>query len=249
MSRTAASLKWQVERLSSWRVPKELCGTGAAIYGEPLFVTVVAEPIGTEVLEPSENWLPGLPDEYRKRWVQLATLGEARKLTSSTFIKPVSDKCFKAKVYARGEELPSAVDLDDSEHVLISEPVEWQIEFRAFVINRKVVTVSPYLRNGELVEQPDGSWPAELHETEAAEAFYKNVLANADLSIPPAFVMDVGIIADRGWAVIEANAAWGSGLYGCDPAEVLRVVRRACVAKGQVQLSDKQWLRMSEHVD
>jgi len=75
------------------------------------------------------------------------------------------------------------------------------------------------------------------------------VLANADLSIPPAFVMDVGIIADRGWAVIEANAAWGSGLYGCDPAEVLRVVRRACVAKGQVQLSDKQWLRMSEHVD
>lgn len=38
-------------------------------------------------------------------------------------------------------------------------------------------------------------------------------------------VVDVGIIQDRGWAVVEQNAACCSGIYGCDPEEVLEVVR------------------------
>jgi hypothetical protein len=43
-------------------------------------------------------------------------------------------------------------------------------------------------------------------------------------------VLDVGIIRGEGWAVVEANAPWGSGVYGCDPDQVLRVVQRACMA-------------------
>jgi hypothetical protein len=39
--------------------------------------------------------------------------------------------------------------------------------------------------------------------------------------------MDVGVIQHRGWAVVELNAAWGAGIYGCDPDEVLEVVRCA----------------------
>ncbi|MEP0802688.1 hypothetical protein NDI37_21395 [Funiculus sociatus GB2-A5] len=42
--------------------------------------------------------------------------------------------------------------------------------------------------------------------------------------------MDVGVIQGRGWAVVEQNAAWGAGLYGCDPIEVLEVLRYAVVA-------------------
>jgi hypothetical protein len=41
--------------------------------------------------------------------------------------------------------------------------------------------------------------------------------------------MDVGVIRGRNWAVIELNAAWGAGLYGCDPAVVLEVLRHAAV--------------------
>jgi hypothetical protein len=40
-------------------------------------------------------------------------------------------------------------------------------------------------------------------------------------------VVDVGRVAGRGWAVVEANPAWGSGLYGCDAARVLPVLRGA----------------------
>ena len=42
-------------------------------------------------------------------------------------------------------------------------------------------------------------------------------------------VVDVGVIRNHGWAVIECNAAFSSGIYGCDPVAVLPVLRRACV--------------------
>lgn len=47
------------------------------------------------------------------------------------------------------------------------------------------------------------------------------------LDLPRAAVIDVGVIAGRGWAVVEQNAAWGSGIYGCDPQQVLEVLRHA----------------------
>jgi len=36
------------------------------------------------------------------------------------------------------------------------------------------------------------------------------------------------VIRNHGWAVIECNAAFASGIYGCDPVAVLPVLRRAC---------------------
>jgi hypothetical protein len=46
--------------------------------------------------------------------------------------------------------------------------------------------------------------------------------------LPVAVAVDVGVIRTRGWAVIECNAAFGAGIYGCDPLEILRVLRCAC---------------------
>jgi hypothetical protein len=40
-------------------------------------------------------------------------------------------------------------------------------------------------------------------------------------------VVDVGVIPGRGWAAVELNACWASGVYGCDPAAVLGVLRQA----------------------
>ena len=57
----------------------------------------------------------------------------------------------------------------------------------------------------------------------------RRVLADPRVEFPRAVVLDVGVIAGRGWAVVEQNAAWGSGIYGCDPREVLEVLRYAAV--------------------
>jgi hypothetical protein len=47
------------------------------------------------------------------------------------------------------------------------------------------------------------------------------------VELPTAVVIDAGVIADRGPAVVEANQASGAGIYGCDPRDVLEAVRAA----------------------
>jgi hypothetical protein len=153
------------------------------------------------------------------------TLGEAKSLTLPAFVKPPNDKSFEAKVYAIGAELPDA--FDDSMTVLVAEPVEWETEFRCFALDGTVSTLSPYLRSGQHAKR-DGysATDAELNE---ARQFAEAVLGEPSNTTPRAVVIDVGRISGKGWAVVEANGAWGSGIYGCDPELVLDVIRHATV--------------------
>ncbi|MBN9522734.1 ATP-grasp domain-containing protein [bacterium] len=62
-----------------------------------------------------------------------------------------------------------------------------------------------------------------------AEAFLSTVLANDRVELPRTAVLDIGVIAGRGWAVVEQKSAWGAGIYGCDPAQMLEVIWHAAV--------------------
>jgi hypothetical protein len=232
VSQAAARAGWGVERLPSWRVPDHLKGGEVVLYGEPLFAAVVADDLGVSLLEPSPGWLAGLPRELTRRPVRLATLAEARTLTRPTFVKPAQDKCFPARVYESGQELPGKDVLPGTTPVLTAGPVDWQVEFRCFSLDGEVVTLSPYWRDGRLAQAEDGSWGATENELLGAREFATAVLRDPRASLPQAIVLDVGIIRGEGWAVVEANAAWGSGIYGCDPDQVLRVIRRACGTAG-----------------
>jgi ATP-grasp domain, R2K clade family 2 len=232
----------EVERLPGWRVPDWLKGRDVVLYGEPLFAAVVAQEFDLNLLEPPFSWLAELPERFRRRSVCLTTLAEARKYGEPAFIKPADDKCFTARVYRSGSELPGTDVLPGETTVLIAEPVTWTVEFRCFVLDRAVVSLSPYLRNGSLAQAADGTWPATDAETSEALAFAAQVLGDPTIRLPPALALDVGIIEGQGWAVVEANAAWGSGIYGCDPSAVLRVVQRACVKKDHLQPEERAWL-------
>jgi ATP-grasp domain, R2K clade family 2 len=103
----------------------------------------------------------------------------------------------------------------------------WQQEFRCFILDRQIRTISVYLRDGALQRDRDfASSPAELAKV---ESYVEKLLADRRIELPRTAVLDVGIIADRGWAVVEQNAAWGSGIYGCDPIQVLEVLRYAAI--------------------
>jgi hypothetical protein len=234
VSKAAVRAGWGVERLSSWRVPDHLAGEDVVLYGEPLFASVVAQGLGQSLLEPSPGWLAGLPRELTRRPVRLTTLEEARALSRPTFVKPAEDKCFPARVYASGRDLPGEGVLPGVTPVLAAGPVDWQVEFRSFALDGEVLTLSPYWRDGRLDQEEDGSWTATEDEWREAGEFAAAILRDRRAPLPPAVVLDVGLIRHEGWAVVEANAAWGSGIYGCDPDQVLRVVRRACVRTGGV---------------
>src|SRR5262249_27383312 len=151
--RAAGRRGWAVERLASWRVPEYLTSVPSPVlYLEGLFGPTLAGSFGQRLVEPPDDWLPRLPEEYRRRSIRLTTLREARRLSIPAFVKPPNDKSFPAGIYE-----PAALPADFSEDspVLVSDVVAWEKEFRCFVLDREVRTSSVYLRDGALQRERD----------------------------------------------------------------------------------------------
>ena len=209
--------------MTSWCISDELLSVpDPVLYLEALFGPILAKQFGLELLEPPDDWLPCLPETYRKRQISLMSLRSARAILNPAFIKPPNDKSFPAKVYL-GAELPEGYDEESS--VLVAEVVKWEKEFRCFFLDREPQTLSIYLRGNEL--QRENDFAASESELKEALAFARKVLSDRTVDVPNAAVMDVGFISNRGWAVVELNSAWGSGIYGCDPERVLEVLRHS----------------------
>lgn len=206
------------------------------VYGETLLADAVAAALGLALFEAPAAWLPALPEALRLRDIVLCTLGEARRIGAGKFIKPVDDKFFQARVYAEVD----VEDVGDDLEVFVAEPVRFGVEVRAFVCEGRVAGLSAYIRDGAIA-RGDGDWPLTREEEAAARACLERVIAAVDL--PPAIVIDVGEIAGRGWAVVEANPAWASGICGVDPRVVLPVLRRACVPATRVAAEEFRWVR------
>jgi hypothetical protein len=221
-----------------FRVPEGLDPARVVLYGEPLFVARVAEALDLALLEPALDFLPTLPQELRLRSVRLLTLAAARLEPGPVFLKPADEKCFAAKVYNHGTELPALPHWPADTPVLASEPVLFTVEFRCFILERALAALSPYVRGGALALGPDGAWSATEAETAGARACCERLLADPRVALPPAVVVDVGQVEGRGFAVVEANVAWASGLCDCSPEAVLPVLRRACCPRAALPASD-----------
>ena len=221
--RAANHLGWKVVRLVNWRLlddPKLI--SEPVLHLEALMAEEIASQLGVRLLDAPSDWLPNIPQEYRKCWIYLSSLGEARQLENTAFIKPPNDKSFPVRVSATAD-LPT--DYPDEMLVLVAEIVEWEKEFRCFILNRCLKTFSIYLRNGELQLENDFAHTDE--EDFEVRTFIETVIADERVELLQAIVIDIGLIRGRGWAVVESNAAWGAGLYGCDPIQVLEVLRYA----------------------
>lgn len=222
--RAALGRGWSIVRARGITLP-EITNGEVVIYVEALYGPTIAKLIGCRLLDPPEDWLVMLPYEFKKREVRLTTLRQARELTHHCFIKPPNDKLFVAQVYDSGASLP--LEFDSEMAVLVADPVQWTVEYRCFCLDGRVRTLSPYVRSG--VHARTTEYFASNEELEAATEFAAKVLSVTRDFTPRAIVIDVGRIADVGWAVVEANAAWGSGIYGCDPDIVLDVIRHATI--------------------
>lgn len=96
--------------------------------------------------------------------------------------------------------LPNAAALRPPARVFVAEPVRFVAEARCFVLAGDVRDVS--LHAGEAT-------------VEGAAPLTRQV-AHCRL-LPKTCLVDIGFMADRGWAVVEANAAWGAGLNDAGP--------------------------------
>lgn len=223
LRRAAVAHGWDVMRLASWRCPDDFEPEEPVLYAEPLFNEAVAQQLSLAVVEPPEDFLVRLPQEYVKREVGLMTAAEARTLPGPAFLKPPNRKTFPARVHASGAELP---EMPDDDPVLASEPVEWAGEFRFFVRERRVHAWSPYWLHGALARKED-EWVVEPEMEAMTRELVDHLLDDTSIDLPAALVLDAGVIKGRGPAVVEANEASGAGIYGCDPHDVLEVLRAA----------------------
>ncbi|MGW3245869.1 ATP-grasp domain-containing protein [Streptomyces sp. NPDC001070] len=230
--------------LRTWRVPPEARETaGAALYSGPLFADAVAADLGLGLLEADEDWLARLPAELLGRQVEFMTLAEARRLRRPAFVKPPNDKSFPARVYRDGSGLPGPDAVDDDTPVLVSDIVAFTAEYRLFLLDGEVVAGSRYATRGGLDVAPLDDDPL----SDGVRDFAGRLFTPGVPELPGAVVVDVGPI-DGGWAVIEANAAWASGHYACDPDAALDVALRAAAPVAELAPRDRRFLRPAASV-
>jgi hypothetical protein len=229
----ARELGWDVVSAPyGWRLDDNLTASGevGVPYGSQTFCEVIAQQMNWKLEANSFDWLARLPEKYLKRKVEFMTLGEAKKITERKFIKPADDKCFDAKVYEPDTFHPHEIITNDYP-VLVSEPVEFDLEYRCFCTPLRVSTWSNYIYHEHLAN-PKYWTSVDVLDKCLPDEFVQNLLD--DLSFDDdavetfPSVIDVGRIPGKGWAIIETNQAWASGLYGCDALSALKVMEQAC---------------------
>ncbi|MFE6844459.1 ATP-grasp domain-containing protein [Streptomyces sp. NPDC057686] len=231
-----------IARAAAWRGydvaerAADAVGRRAYWYGGPLAAARLVGLLGLGLLEPADDWLTHLPHPLLRRSVRLTTLAEARALRERAFVKPPSAKIdlLPAAVYEDGTALPGG--LDGSMPVLVSGVVEFTAEYRLFVLDGEAVTGSRYAVHGHLD-------PAPLDAD--SRAFGRTVLEATAAGLPSAVCLDIGRLADGGWAVVEANMAWFAHCYAAEPDRALDVVLRAAGPIGAVAARDRPHLNSS----
>jgi hypothetical protein len=181
------------------------------LYGNDTFCLVLAQKFDLELVSPADDLMASLPERFLKRKLEIVSLGFIAQHHFPVFIKPVIPKLFRAGVYHTLAELQKEVaGLANDTRLIVSEIVDFSAEARSFVLNGEVKACAIY----------EGS-----ADCEQALAFVQEITKS--VALPVTCVLDVGFIADRGFAFIEANAAWGAGLNGCDPNGVVPCIEAA----------------------
>jgi hypothetical protein len=239
---TAKTLGWTVAVFDENRSAKPR--------GKPVFYggTDLARSIAAQwrlaLLEPPLDLLARLPLQFRQRAAEFGRFADLHRLKGPTFVKPADalDKAFDAGIYTTGMRIQSTKPVPPQTPVLVAEPVQWLAECRCFMLDGAVAAWSPYLSFGRPVWKPFGQGGNLAKAPDNVRAFCARVLSQSKVAFPPAFVVDVGVIEDRGWAVVEFNPVWCSGLLGADPRAVLPVLDRACQKAAGVTKDDRRWV-------
>jgi protein-tyrosine phosphatase len=229
----------------AWDDDPPCAPTGRVVYyGRTDVVTQATAHFRLALLEPPLDLLARLPNSLVLRRVEFAHFRDLARLKGPTFVKPADplDRCFDAGIYAAPRDIRAPRGIASETPVLVADPVEWLAEFRCFVREGQVVASSPYISFGRPIWRAWGQGGEKAVPSKDALAMCGRLFAERSVALPPAFVVDVGLVEGRGWAVVEFNPAWCSGLLGADPAAVLPVLERACRDADDLDSADHRWL-------
>lgn len=208
---------------------KEISGELAVYTGTDL-CDEIEDRFKLKLIEPAWDQLARLPYEFCQRRVEYATIHDLRiRPSSRAFIKPADPRrrVFDAGIYNNINSIPVRRPLPNDLPVLLAEPVEYQMEYRYFFHETHLATGSPYMFSGRPVWQPHGKGGELAKLNQSATNFAQKVASRFRETLPSTFVLDVGLIEDRGWSVVEFNPVWCSSLLGSDPSKILDLLKSA----------------------
>jgi hypothetical protein len=200
-----------VTRLARFWDPPALERHVVRIYGNDTFALVLAQVLGLSLVSPPDDLPVRLPAQWVKRAIRVSSLSQADSLPYPIFVKPLTPKLFRAAIYKSGSDLLAECSgLELTTEILVSEAVHFVAEARSFVLSGTVQDIALY----------EGNAPLDQARDLAGE------IGRSEL-LPATCVIDLGLIPERGWAVIEANATWGAGLNGCNARRVVPCIAAA----------------------
>lgn len=214
--RDAVAASWEaargdVLRLARFWEPPSVLREGVRVYGNETFCLVLQAKLDLMLVTPPDDLALSAPADLLWRAVTRRTLGELSTFTYPAFVKSLIPKLISSKVYLASRELSdAAAGLDAATELLVSEPVRFVAEARAFVLDRRVLDLALYEGSGDLA---------------AARDYVRQILAQ--VAVPNAIVVDVGAFDDGRWVLVEFNAAWGAGLNGCRADLVIPAIAAA----------------------
>ncbi len=230
--KAAVRLGWNVHRAIR-HLPPDPLPERVFAYGDVSFCDIMADRAGLGLLDPPDSWLARLPPDLLKRDVAFCDASRLHLWGKRSFFKPANDKVFSAGVYERGQDVPTKY-VDPGCPCYVSEVVAFDVEYRCHVLDGAILRAEFYRMVGADDEEM---------RPEAIE-FAERVLASHAHELPSAVVLDVGRIEGRGWAVVEANQAHASGIYGDGKvAPVLDVCLRSAGLMSSVSERDRPFLR------
>lgn len=243
LRQTAQRLGWETLRHDGKRLPDwfEPADDKIALFYTAPHVFSVAAQLSRVLMGCDAEWLLRLPHEFLSRRVHLSTLEDARHLPGRFFAKHALCKSFPAAVYDAEGLAQAAAKCSPKSLLQIADRVTWEVEYRCFVLRGAVAAMSVYRRGDEIIQDHVSSLGAPQSEVQAARDFCQYVLQHSQVATPPAVVIDVGIITGIGWAVVESNQCWASGIYACDPVAVLECLVASCVPHDRMNAELMQW--------
>jgi hypothetical protein len=220
--RDAVAAAWELAGGSVLRIgrfwdPPEVDRTKVRVYGADTFCLVLAEELHLDLVSPPDRILADAPEHLLGRRLRVMTLADLRRDDLPAFVKPVIPKQFRGAIYGSIDDLAEETHgLASDVEIMVSGIVTLVAEARTFVLDGAVRACAVYEGAGNTGE---------------AASFARQVARTLDL--PRTCVVDVGLLADGEWVLIECNATWGAGLNGCDANSVIDCIEAASGAEAR----------------
>lgn len=216
--RAAIKRGWRTERIgmSHIELGYKLAGHPNMVryYGNMLHIEEIGKYLPCKMLPLDIANLANL-EPWTKRKIELFRCKDiAMPLREAGFYKATGIKWLESRVYKAGESFECKPD----DTIYKQDILDIVSEVRTFVINGEIQTASWYKVEREFDPKPVQTF-GPLDELQAlTDSLW------SEAKWPNGVVFDFGCLKSGEWIFIEANEAYASGLYYCDPDKCLDTI-------------------------